>query len=163
MEEAATPFPREETTPPVTNIYFGAILSWPRLADLPNAPGLSDLRRSDVHTIMVAKRRGVNPTRTPRRIKKSFVRIDAANPWQQRPIRGADGRNFSSNEGFFKRRRFARRLHFIRRVADHLRNVNSSSLDIRNGVRETALGTNSIQPGNNEVARIAALMTACAD
>src|SRR4029077_5052189 len=25
MEEAATPFPREETTPPVTKIYFGAI------------------------------------------------------------------------------------------------------------------------------------------
>ena len=27
MEEAATPFPSEETTPPVTKIYFGAILS----------------------------------------------------------------------------------------------------------------------------------------
>ena len=27
MEEAATPFPREETTPPVTKIYFGAILA----------------------------------------------------------------------------------------------------------------------------------------
>jgi hypothetical protein len=26
MEEAATPFPSEETTPPVTKIYFGAIL-----------------------------------------------------------------------------------------------------------------------------------------
>ena len=25
MEEAATPLPNEETTPPVTNIYFGAI------------------------------------------------------------------------------------------------------------------------------------------
>jgi hypothetical protein len=25
MEEAATPFPSEETTPPVTKIYFGAI------------------------------------------------------------------------------------------------------------------------------------------
>ena len=25
MEEAATPLPSEETTPPVTNIYFGAI------------------------------------------------------------------------------------------------------------------------------------------
>jgi hypothetical protein len=25
MEEAATPFPKEETTPPVTKIYFGAI------------------------------------------------------------------------------------------------------------------------------------------
>ena len=27
MEEAATPFPSEETTPPVTKIYFGAILA----------------------------------------------------------------------------------------------------------------------------------------
>src|ERR1700682_3158793 len=26
IEEAATPFPSEETTPPVTKIYFGAIL-----------------------------------------------------------------------------------------------------------------------------------------
>jgi hypothetical protein len=25
MEEAATPLPKEETTPPVTKIYFGAI------------------------------------------------------------------------------------------------------------------------------------------
>ena len=25
MEDAATPLPSEETTPPVTNIYFGAI------------------------------------------------------------------------------------------------------------------------------------------
>jgi hypothetical protein len=25
MEEAATPLPSEDTTPPVTNIYFGAI------------------------------------------------------------------------------------------------------------------------------------------
>ena len=27
MEDAATPFPREETTPPVTKIYFGVIRS----------------------------------------------------------------------------------------------------------------------------------------
>ena len=27
MEEAATPFPSEDTTPPVTKIYFGAILA----------------------------------------------------------------------------------------------------------------------------------------
>src|ERR1700722_7279085 len=32
IEEAATPFPSEETTPPVTKIYFGAILSSPWLA-----------------------------------------------------------------------------------------------------------------------------------
>lgn len=35
MEEAATPFPREETTPPVTKIYFGAILA-ARQPGLPN-------------------------------------------------------------------------------------------------------------------------------
>ncbi len=36
MEEAATPLPSEETTPPVTNIYFGAIrvARICRLADL---------------------------------------------------------------------------------------------------------------------------------
>src|SRR5215471_21790045 len=31
IEEAATPFPSEETTPPVTKIYFGAIRVSPRL------------------------------------------------------------------------------------------------------------------------------------
>lgn len=36
MEEAATPFPREETTPPVTKIYFGAILA-ARVRDFPSA------------------------------------------------------------------------------------------------------------------------------
>ena len=37
MEEAATPLPREETTPPVTNIYFGAI----RVAQAVTTPALS--------------------------------------------------------------------------------------------------------------------------
>ena len=54
MEEAATPFPSEETTPPVTNIYFGAIHEARALA-----PGLFALRRSDVRTIMVATRESV--------------------------------------------------------------------------------------------------------
>ena len=36
MEEAATPFPSEETTPPVTKIYFGAILA-ARVRDFPPA------------------------------------------------------------------------------------------------------------------------------
>jgi hypothetical protein len=49
MEEAATPFPSEETTPPVTNIYFGAIL----IARVV-LPGLYALHRIDVHTIMAA-------------------------------------------------------------------------------------------------------------
>ena len=40
MEEAATPFPSEETTPPVTKIYFGAILSSPRLAGVLRHAGL---------------------------------------------------------------------------------------------------------------------------
>src|SRR6267143_901527 len=49
IEEAATPFPREETTPPVTKIYFGAILI-ARVA----LPGLYALHRIDVHRIMAA-------------------------------------------------------------------------------------------------------------
>src|SRR5260370_7240326 len=48
IEEAATPFPREETTPPVTKIYFGAIL----IARVPT-PGLFALHRSDVRIIIV--------------------------------------------------------------------------------------------------------------
>lgn len=32
MEAAATPFPREETTPPVTNINFGAVLKGARVS-----------------------------------------------------------------------------------------------------------------------------------
>src|SRR5438309_5544737 len=47
IEEAATPFPSEETTPPVTKIYFGAIRAACVLT-----PGLSALHRIDVHTIM---------------------------------------------------------------------------------------------------------------
>ena len=39
MEEAATPLPSEETTPPVTNIYFGAIRVSPR-GDSPTTTGL---------------------------------------------------------------------------------------------------------------------------
>src|SRR5580693_6535974 len=49
IEEAATPFPSEETTPPVTKIYFGAIHVARVLM-----PGLSALHRSDVRTIMAA-------------------------------------------------------------------------------------------------------------
>ncbi len=57
MEEAATPLPREETTPPVTKIYFGAIqVTRVCRADL----SLSNLRRIDVHTIMVGTRESVN-------------------------------------------------------------------------------------------------------
>ena len=39
MEEAATPFPREETTPPVTKIYLGFILAGgiPRTAGMRRA------------------------------------------------------------------------------------------------------------------------------
>src|SRR5258708_27913133 len=54
MEEAATPFPSEETTPPVTKIYFGAIL----IARVPT-PGLSALHRSDVRIIIVGTRNSV--------------------------------------------------------------------------------------------------------
>ena len=73
MEEAATPLPREETTPPVTNIYFGAIRR--ARAGFYLRDGLLNLRRSDVHIIMgseaptvkckvpLAKSRKSNPRR----------------------------------------------------------------------------------------------------
>src|SRR5258707_15083506 len=54
IEEAATPFPREDTTPQVTKIYFGAI----RVARVLR-PGLSALHRSDVRIIMAGTRNSV--------------------------------------------------------------------------------------------------------
>jgi hypothetical protein len=88
MEEAATPLPSEETTPPVTNIYFGAIriaraatrftapdfsyLSG-RLSLLPAAGGfqglyLQTLTSDDVQTIMRIGHRSVNSNSLRRRI-----------------------------------------------------------------------------------------------
>src|SRR5713101_4759195 len=58
MEEAATPFPSEDTTPPVTKIYFGAILAarfW--LAPVRRACQTSS--RSDVRIIMAGRRKTV--------------------------------------------------------------------------------------------------------
>src|SRR3989442_12722627 len=49
-----SPFPSEDTTPPVTKIYFGAI----RVARV-LTPGLSALHRSDVGTIMAGTRNSV--------------------------------------------------------------------------------------------------------
>src|SRR5437660_3871495 len=54
IEEAATPFPSEDTTPPVTKIYFGAIRAARVLT-----PGLSALHRSDVRIIMAGSRSSV--------------------------------------------------------------------------------------------------------
>src|SRR5260221_3514758 len=54
IEEAATPFPSEDTTPPVTKIYFGAIRAAQVLT-----PGLSALHRSDVRIIMAWTRSSV--------------------------------------------------------------------------------------------------------
>src|SRR5260370_9909289 len=54
IEEAATPFPSKETTPPVTKIYFGAILI-ARVA----LPGLLALHRNDVDIIIVRTRSSV--------------------------------------------------------------------------------------------------------
>jgi hypothetical protein len=45
MEAAATPFPREETTPPVTKMYFG-----------PVGKALESLQRVGVQRIMSGKR-----------------------------------------------------------------------------------------------------------
>lgn len=65
MEEAATPFPKEETTPPVTKIYFGAIqVARVCRADL----SLSNLRRIDVRIIMFGRRGSVNAKSWKRRI-----------------------------------------------------------------------------------------------
>ena len=66
MEEAATPLPSEETTPPVTNIYFGAIrvarvvtrFTTPDFSYLSGVLALAR-RRIDVHTIMGMRRRSV--------------------------------------------------------------------------------------------------------
>ena len=69
MEEAATPFPSEETTPPVTKIYFGAIhaaLAW----DFPSA-SLSALHRSDVRIIIIGMRAGVKSKNESRELRKS--------------------------------------------------------------------------------------------
>ncbi len=54
MEEAATPLPSDETTPPVTKMYFGAIHAARVLT-----PGLYALHRIDVHTIMFGTRESV--------------------------------------------------------------------------------------------------------
>src|SRR5437879_11410561 len=54
IEEAATPFPSEDTTPPVTKIYFGAIL----IARVPT-PSLFALHRSDEGIIIVGTRKSV--------------------------------------------------------------------------------------------------------
>ncbi len=67
MEEAATPLPSEETTPPVTNIYFGAIrvaravtrFTTPDFSYLSGVPALAR-RRIDVHTIMSMMSHAVN-------------------------------------------------------------------------------------------------------
>jgi hypothetical protein len=66
MEEAATPLPREETTPPVTKIYFGAIRV---LASAGADLSLLDLRRIDVHRIMFGRRKSVNAKSCERRIR----------------------------------------------------------------------------------------------
>jgi hypothetical protein len=84
MEEAATPLPREETTPPVTNIYFGAIRR--ARAGFYLRDGLLNLRRSDVHTIMGSEERTVkckvplakNRKSNPRR--NLFVEMVFINP-----------------------------------------------------------------------------------
>jgi len=75
MEEAATPFPSEETTPPVTRIYFGAILAALGSLGLSSLPGLLTLHRSDVHTIMVGSRETVNATPRIAAIKNSLHSI----------------------------------------------------------------------------------------
>src|SRR2546427_11405379 len=74
IEEAATPFPSEETTPPVTKIYFGAILI-ARVA----LSGLYALHRIDVRRIMAA-------TRVSVKSNTLFPRNDFSSPARREPL-----------------------------------------------------------------------------
>ncbi len=65
MEEAATPFPSEETTPPVTKIYFGAILAVREFQARTYRPSAGD-----VQGIMDATSKSVN-----------WQRAEKANQW----------------------------------------------------------------------------------
>src|SRR6266852_4327470 len=75
MEEAATPLPSEETTPPVTNIYFGAIriarvvtrFTTPDCSYLSGEATQKPHHRIDVQTIMGEQRRSVNSKSLRRR------------------------------------------------------------------------------------------------
>src|SRR4029077_9359940 len=89
MEEAATPLPSEETTPPVTNIYFGAIRI-ARVATRFTTPDCSYLsgkalqkphHRIDVQTIMGELRHSVNCNSSRRCIENFYRR--ATFPQQQ--------------------------------------------------------------------------------
>src|SRR5215813_9313542 len=81
MEEAATPFPSEETTPPVTKIYFGAIRGARTVcrADQPSA-GV------DVHAIMSA-----------------LVRTVKSKSWHEGNQRSVAAYNFCRHPGFYRR------------------------------------------------------------
>jgi hypothetical protein len=82
MEEAATPLPSEETTPPVTNIYFGAIriarvvtrFTTPDFSYLSGEAAfthnVSACRRIDVQTIMSEACCSVNSNSLRLRIEK---------------------------------------------------------------------------------------------
>ena len=81
--------PREETTPPVTNIYFGAIRR--ARAAFYLRDGLLNLRRSDVHTIMGSEERTVkckvplakNRKSNPRRnlfVEMVFITLGKSQP-----------------------------------------------------------------------------------
>jgi hypothetical protein len=83
MEEAATPFPSEETTPPVTKIYFGAILT-ARVA----LPGLFALHRSDVRIIIVGTRNSVksNSPLTQNGFFSGILEVLAPKPFSIGPL-----------------------------------------------------------------------------
>src|SRR5216684_8959705 len=65
MEEAATPFPREETTPPVTKINFGFIRAARASAQAQALAGLTS-ERVAVQPIIAALLRSVNSPRIVR-------------------------------------------------------------------------------------------------
>jgi hypothetical protein len=99
MEEAATPLPSEETTPPVTNIYFGAIriarvmtrFTTPDCSYLSGKALQKPRHRIDVQTIMCEPGHSVNCNSSRPRIE-NFHRC-ATFSWHQ-------GSNLSHDAGF---------------------------------------------------------------
>ena len=97
MEEAATPLPSEETTPPVTNIYFGAIriarvvtrFTTPDCSYLSGEAAQKPHHRIDVQTIMGEQRRSVNSKSLRLRIENFYRRATFPQERGSCPANGA--------------------------------------------------------------------------
>src|SRR5262245_25721399 len=81
MEDAATPLPSEETTPPVTNIYFGAI----RVARAASgSEGLSYKPLNSKDRTDCSYLSGERPSASPQRFKYAGFGVVLANPELQK-------------------------------------------------------------------------------